>query len=164
MIRLVMPLWTGESEWRPLPRREHTVRQDYGVMEGAHRIVLTPTGWLHEQLNWKRVAGEPAPAGYVGEEWGLDRYDRITAPGLAAADAYWEKTGAYWAAVRRVWAEVYAQNERFALRREVGGKRLFEEHFAYAKQLEDGAPFDATDAERHARVTIGRFVEPKLTQ
>jgi hypothetical protein len=53
-------LWTGEPAWRPLPRREHTLRSDYGVMEGFHRIALTPTGWLHEHFNWKRVAGEAA--------------------------------------------------------------------------------------------------------
>ena len=46
--------WTGENSWRPLPRREHSVRDDYGVMEGFHRIVITPTGWIHEQNNWKR--------------------------------------------------------------------------------------------------------------
>jgi len=152
-------VWTGENAWRPLPRREHTVRKDYGVIEGFHRIVHTPTGWLHEQLNWKRVAGENTRTpGYVSEEWGLDRYERITAPSLAAADEYWRKTGAYWAAVRRVWADVFATHDRLPLRREAGGKRLFEEHFAYAEKLADGAPFDSSDAERHARETINKFI------
>ena len=153
-------LWTGENAWRPLPRREHTVRKDYSVMEGSHRLVLTPTGWLHEQFNWKRVAGESAPARYVGEEWGLDRYERLTAPALTAADTSWQKTGPYWAAVRRAWAEVYARRDRFTLRPEVAGRKLFEEHFAYAEKLEAGTPFDAADAERHARATITRFLAP----
>jgi len=155
-------LWTGDNEWRPLPRREHTVRKDYGIMEGLHRIVLTPTGWLHEQLNWKRVSGDPASA-YVGEEWGLDRYDRITAPALTAADDYWKKTGAYWAAVRRAWAAIQAKQDRFTLRGEAGGKKLFEEHFAYAEKLEKGAPFDPADADRHASETIQRFLQPAGT-
>jgi len=152
-------LWTGENSWRPLPRREHTVRNDYGVMEGAHRLVLTPTGWLHEQLNWKRVAGGGLPAAYVGEEWGLDRYDRITAPSLSAADEDWKKTGPYWAAVRRAWADVLAKYDRFALRTQVDGKRLFEEHFAYTEKLEDGQPYEPADGERHARETIARFLD-----
>ncbi|MGH7947000.1 MAG: DUF6607 family protein [Opitutaceae bacterium] len=154
-----LTVWNGEREWRPLPRRERTVRKDYGVMEGSHRIVLTPTGWLHEQQNWKRVTGEStavaASPRYIGEEWGLDRYERITAPNLAAADTCWRKTGPYWAAVRRAWAEVFAQHDRFALRAEAGGKKRFEEHFAYAEKLESGQPFDAADAGRHAREIIG---------
>lgn len=156
-------LWTGENAWRPLPRREHTVRKDYDVMEGFHRVVLTPTGWVHEQLNWKRVAGDSVPAehppAFVAEEWGVDRYERITAPTLAAADEYWKKTGSYWAAVRRAWAAVLGRHDRFTLRREASGKRLFEEHFAYAQKLADGAPLDPADAERHAHETIAAFVE-----
>lgn len=152
--------WIGEQTWRPLPRREHTIRQDYDVMEGAHRIVLTPTGWLHEQTNWKRVAGENAPTAYVGKEIGLDRYERITAPSLAAADAAWQKSAPYWALVRKVWAETFAQRERFTLRDEVDGRPLFDYHFAYAAKLEEGAPFDAADAERDVRSTLGRFIVP----
>ena len=158
--------WTSERAWRPLPRREHSVRKDYDVMEGVHRIVLTPTGWLHEQNNWKRVAGETASSSpadvprYVAAEIGLDRYERITAPSLAAADDYWKKTGRYWAIVRRVWREEFAQRERFTLRAEVGGKALFESHFAYVDQLESGTPFNAVDAERHVRATITAFLSP----
>jgi hypothetical protein len=162
-----LSLWTGETAWRPLPRREHTVRKDYDLMEGVHRIVLTPTGWLHEQNNWKRVAGETSASsasetapGYVGQEIGLDRYERILAPSLAAADESWKKTAGYWAIVRRVWADIFAQRDRFALRSEVDGKQLFEVHFAYAEKLESGQPFDAAAAERHARDTLRSFLQP----
>lgn len=153
-------VWTSERAWRPLPRREHAVRQDYGVMEGVHRIVLTPTGWLHEQNNWKRVAGESAEPRFVAAEIGLDRYERITAPSLAAADAYWRRTGGYWAAVRRSWAEVLSRHERFVLSPELGGRRLFEEHFAFADKFGAGQVADPADAERHARTTIAAFVRP----
>lgn len=153
--------WTGEREWRPLPRREHTTRNDYDVMEGSHRIVLTPTGWLHEQNNWKRVEGDKSPnARYVGYEIGLDRYERITAPSLAAADENWRKVAPYWAVVRRVWREIYAQRERFALRDQVDGQQLFEHHFAYAEKLEAGAPFNAAEAEREVRATLERYLAP----
>jgi hypothetical protein len=153
--------WTGERAWRPLPRREHTVRKDYDVMEGHHRIVFTPTGWLHEQYNEKRVAGDAAPApAYVGQEIGLDRYERISAPSLAAADDTWRKTAPYWALVRRVWAETFAQRERFTFRTKAEKPSHFEPHFEYAQKLADGAPFDATAAERHARDAIARFLAP----
>lgn len=135
-------------------------------MEGIHRIVLTPTGWLHEQNNWKRVAGDAASSSsddvvrFVAAEIGLDRYERITAPSLTAADAYWKKTGDYWAIVRRWWGEEFAKCERFKLRAEVGGQALFESHFAYVDQLESGTPFDAVDAERHVRATLTAFLAP----
>ncbi|MEJ1972884.1 MAG: DUF6607 family protein [Lacunisphaera sp.] len=151
--------WTGDNEMRPLPRREYTIRKDYSVMEGQHRIILTPTGWLHEQRNWKRVAGEAGgEPHYLAQELGLDRYERITAPSLAAADDDWKKTGPYWAAVRKVWSDILAQNDRFSLRNEVDGSRLYELHFAYTEKLEDGHPYDPADGERHARETIARFL------
>ena len=154
-----LSVWTSERAWRPLPRREHSVRKDYDVMEGAHRIVLTPTGWLHEQNNWKRVAGESVSAPrYVAAEIGLDRYERITAPSLAAADEYWKKTGAYWALVRRVWTEEFARRERFTLQPKFQDKALFEHHFAYAEKLAEGQPFDTADAERHTRSTLAGFL------
>jgi hypothetical protein len=159
-----LSVWTSERAWRPLPRREHTVRKDYDVMEGVHRIVLTPTGWLHEQNNWKRVAGESATAGddphFVGAEIGLDRYERITAPSLAAADEYWGQTAPYWAAVREAWADVFSHHERFALRSEVNGTKLFEEHFAFAQEMAAGQTADSAELGRHARATIDAFLRP----
>lgn len=152
--------WTGASTLRPLPRREHTVRKDYSVMEGVHRIVITPTGWLHEQRNWKRVAGESTrEPQYVAQELGLDRYELITAPSLAAASDDWKKTAPYWAAVRQVWTELYAQHDRFTLRSEVNGEPQFQSHFSYTEKLEDGQAYDSVDGERHARETISRFLE-----
>jgi hypothetical protein len=155
-------VWAGDVTWRPLPRREHSVRSDYAVMEGSHRVVLAPTGWLHEQLNWKRVAGDGAPAGeaprYVAEEWGLDRYERISAPSLAAADAYWAKTASYWAVVRRVWREEFAKRDRFTLASEAVGESSIGIHFGHAEALAAGAPFDASAAEREVREAIARLL------
>jgi hypothetical protein len=161
-----LSVWTSERAWRPLPRREHTVRKDYDVMEGVHRIILTPTGWLHEQNNWKRVAGETAPGsssaapGFVAAEIGLDRYERVTAPSLAAADAVWSKTAPYWALVRKVWTEEFARNDRLTLRDKVEGKALFEFHFPDAEKLESGRPFDAVATEREVRATLAKFIIP----
>lgn len=155
-----LTVWTSERAWRPLPRREHTIRKDYDVMEGVHRIVLTATGWLHEQNNWKRVAGEAAadtPA-FVVAEIGLDRYERISAPSLAAGDTYWRKTAPYWALVRQAWADTYTAHERFTLRDKVDGKSLFEYHFADAEDIESAQPFDTSAAQRKIRETIDRFL------
>ncbi|MEO0587771.1 MAG: DUF6607 family protein, partial [Planctomycetota bacterium] len=43
--------WASKETWRPLPRREHTKRDDYQVMVARNRHTITPTGWVHEQDN-----------------------------------------------------------------------------------------------------------------
>ncbi len=152
-------LWIGENSWRPLPRREYSVRDDYGVMEGFHRIIITPTGWIHEQNNWKRVAGDSAKTpDYRGHEIGLDRYELITSPDLSKADEYWEKTGPYWAAVRQVWKEVYAEKERFSLKGKVDGRSQFEHHFEYAGTLDEGEPWDPEAGAAFAREIIAAYL------
>ncbi len=150
--------WTGENSWRPLPRREHSVRDDYGVMEGFHRIVITPTGWIHEQNNWKRVSGEGKEPEYRGHELGIDRYERIVSPSLGNADPYWEKTGAYWREVREAWKEVYSQHDRFSLKSDVDGRSQFEYHFEYAGKLDAGEPYDSSEAAKFAMDTIQSFL------
>jgi len=49
--------WSSESCWRPLPRREFSVRKDYNVIGGKHEITITPNGWVHTQNNKKLVVG-----------------------------------------------------------------------------------------------------------
>ena len=152
-------IWTGENSWRPLPRREYSARDDYDVMEGFHRIAITPTGWVHEQNNWKRVAGDESNSvQYRGHELGIDRYELIDSPSLEAADDYWEKTGPYWADVRAAWKEVYAKRERFALETKYENRSQFEYHFEYAGKLDAGEAYDPEDGARFARETIENFL------
>lgn len=154
--------WTGEDSWRPLPRREYSVRNDYNVMEGFHRIIITPTGWVHEQNNWKRVAGDAIDTPqYRGHEIGIDRYERITSPDLSKADEYWERTAPYWAIVRQVWKDVYAESDRFSLKRKIEGRSQFEHHFEYAGKLNEGEPWDADAGTAFARKTIENYLGAK---
>lgn len=158
--------WTSESFLRPLPRREHSVRKDYEVLDGFHRIVLTPTGWIHEQHAWKRVAGEAtkdatAPA-FLAAEIGLDRYERITAPELTASRDYWEKTEPYWSIMRRVWDKTFAASDRFQLKDKVEGEPLYDRLFAPADAIAEGAEtFDPAAAEAEVTEAIAAFVERK---
>jgi hypothetical protein len=94
--------WSSDEAWRPLPRREFSVRDDYNVLAGTHAITVTPTGWVHEQDNRKLlVTADQEKIRCVACETGINRYERITAPDLTApADAYWAKTGDYWREVR----------------------------------------------------------------
>ena len=94
--------WFSEASLRPLPRREHSVRDDYNILEGEHRITISPTGWIHEQHN-RKVNRHKNLDTYVAQEIGFTRYERITDPDLSAAEESWQKVGPYWAAVRATW-------------------------------------------------------------
>src|SRR5262249_6412537 len=47
--------WQSSTTWRPLPRREFSVRKDYDVLVGTNRHTITPTGWVQEEDNLKVV-------------------------------------------------------------------------------------------------------------
>ncbi|MGH0033081.1 MAG: DUF6607 family protein [Myxococcota bacterium] len=140
-------VWTGDAAWRPLPRRESSVRSDYQVLAGSHRITLLPTGWVHEQDNEKLVFEEGAVTGSRGREAGLDRYERIEGFDFTAADAYWTATAPFWSAVRTAWSERLAAGE-LTLSRTCDDAPGFQSSFAFAARLEQEAvPADETRAE-----------------
>jgi hypothetical protein len=154
--------WTSGDAWRPLPRREFSVRDDYDVLGGVHTITVTPQGWVHEQANRKLVVGDdPSAARCIAAETGFDRYERIVEPDVrAAAERYFAATGSYWAEVRAAWADVLHERDAFGLRDQVGGEQLYEAHFGHAGELEEGGQSDAAADRRHARETIAAFLEP----
>ncbi len=144
-------IWEGGEAWRPLPRREHTVRSDYQVLAGRNRHTILPTGWVHEQDNQKLVlaqasgsepkASEGHQAGEtrrLAREIGVDRYERLESFDFAAADAYWEATSPFWAAVRHGWAQRAARSPRFAVRARCQDEDGFVPFFRFAARLEAG--------------------------
>jgi hypothetical protein len=55
--------WISDETWRPLPRREFSVRKDYQVLAGTNRHSVTPSGWLQEENNHEAgAAGRRARA------------------------------------------------------------------------------------------------------
>lgn len=164
----VMGEWTHEgglSSWlsdncpRPLPRREFSVRDDYNILEGHHQITLAPTSWLHTQDNRKLRIGDDGSKTYVGLELGVDRYEAITEPELAAGfAASWAKTAPYWAQVRKVWADLIASRDRFTLVPENQGEKLWQQHFAKAAELEAAENPDHSGNAEHAQATIEAFL------
>jgi hypothetical protein len=111
--------WASDRTWRPLPRREHTTRSDYDVVDTWNRQTLTPGGWVHEQDSLKldrKAAGGPR---VLVRERGLNTYTRAQGYDFGPGREYWRKTRAHWSAVRAVWAGLLAQHPRVALREEV---------------------------------------------
>lgn len=152
-------VWESTQTWRPLPRREFSVRDDYQVLVGTNRHVITPEGWIHEQENAKRVVpstgGDPAPR-YIAKEIGLNRYTRIVDHDFSAGDRYWEDTGLYWQAVREAWQEIFEAHESFEVRGEVDGKPLFAAHFEAADRFaEEG---DASRLPEQVRALLADYV------
>ena len=55
-----------------------------------------------EEVNEKIIT----PNGYLGSEYGIARYQRISNYDFTPARNYWDKTKNYWAIVRDKWSEV----------------------------------------------------------
>lgn len=156
--------WTSAQTWRPLPRRETSVRDDYHALVGTNRVTITPRGWIHEEDNLKTVlseAGELHPQQpYLAREAGLNRYRHIVDYDFSAGDAYWRRTAPFWREVRRAWDEVFARHDSFRLRAEVDGQRLFEVMFALADELTGDRSIDTETARTRIAGELDRFVRP----
>ena len=154
--------WTSETTWRPLPRRESSVRDDYHVLSGINRHTITPFGWVHEEDNLKlALAADGTPAReepYLSRELGVNRYEHIVDFDFSAGDRYAERTAAFWADVRAAWAEGFAERDRFALASAVDGRPLFVPLFEYAERLAGGAAYDAREGAAFARETIAAYL------
>jgi hypothetical protein len=100
--------WQSATTWRPLPRREYSMRKDYDVLLAVNRHAITPWGWVHEQDNtkWDRANTDGHP--YIARELGVNEYRRIKDFDFAPARSYLERTKGYWAAVRAQWERVLA--------------------------------------------------------
>lgn len=105
--------WTPEHDWRPLPRRDMTTRNDYHVVLGQNRHVLTPRGWVHEQDNTKIDLRTPSQA--LVRELAVNTYKRNDALDLSAASDYWNKTKDFWAKIRERWAAIEAGQSPYGL-------------------------------------------------
>jgi hypothetical protein len=155
--------WTSDETWRPLPRRESSVRDDYDVLIGTNRHTITPTGWVHEEENLKArlaVTGElDSEQAFVAREQGVNRYEAIVDFDFSARDEYWEATADFWSDVRAAWAEIYASRERFAIATPPGGQTLFVPMFEYAAGLESGRGYDRDAGRRFIRETLAQYLD-----
>jgi hypothetical protein len=151
-------IWESGEVWRPLPRREHSVRSDYQVLAGRNRITILPLGWVHEQDNQKLVlAGGHTRR--LAHEIGVDRYERVEGFDFSASDAYWRATAPFWAAVRRGWEERAARHRRFRIAAACGSEESFVPFFRYADRLERGEAIAAGEQ----RAEVERILDCVVT-
>jgi hypothetical protein len=152
--------WISNDTWRPLPRREWSVRKDYQVLVGTNRHTVTPWGWLQEENNLKTVldahGSVAAQQPYLGREYGVARYERLKEPDFAAADQYYRRSKEFWDEVERTWSEVFARQRAVTLQAQVDQAGLFAPLFEYADALETGtAPQPARPVVRKALRAMG---------
>ena len=134
--------WISGDTWRPLPRREWSIRKDYDVLLGTNRHTITATGWLQEENNLKTVltaerAIDPEHP-YRAREYGVARYSRLRDADFAAADEYYQKTRAFWDGVLSNWHQLFVAHPQITLRAPVDQAGLFQKLFEYADQLAAG--------------------------
>jgi hypothetical protein len=154
--------WRSGTTWRPLPRREWSVRKDYDVLIGTNQVTITPSGWVYEEDNLKTVLdapGRPArPAPVVAKEIGFSRFERVVDFDDAAGRQYQQRTEPFWAEVRAAWADVAHRRSSFTLRAAPDQGQLFVPLFEYAEKLDDGAPLDPADARAFATRTVEGYL------
>lgn len=106
--------WRSNWTCRPLPRRDAVRKPVYDRFMAINRHQWTPTGWIHWQDNTKLGPKDGRVVAIVQEQ-GLNSYNRFDGFNAARADAYWARTGHYWAAVRKAWDDVIARDKGIAI-------------------------------------------------
>lgn len=133
-------VWESADTWRPLPRREHSVRDDYQVMTGRNRHIILANGWVQEEENLKQKASpkNQGQSEYLAKELGNNRYQLITDFDWSAGDQYWQTTGPFWKIVRDQWQQIADRQSRFTVRQQHQGTPLFMAMFELAEQFANG--------------------------
>lgn len=156
--------WKSAQTWRPLPRREFSVRDDYQVLDGFNRHTILSNGWIHEQENYKLVFNDGNPqstARYLAKELGVNRYERIIEHDFGPGDSYWKNTSAYWRDVRDVWKEIFNRHKKVSLKKKVNGQPLFMPLFQYADMLST-ENYNSEKGKEFIKDTIYKYVQEDL--
>ncbi|MEZ5983480.1 MAG: DUF6607 family protein [Parvularculaceae bacterium] len=146
--------WTAPREWRPLPRRDATKRDDYDVVDAINRHAIMPNGWVHEQDNSKlRLGAHPQ---ILVREIGVNTYVRDDEFDATPADEYWEATKDYWAGVRAIWSKMEAENASFGLTIQGEPADLYNPLLELAEKVREGEE-PAASADVEAGAVIAKF-------
>ena len=132
--------WQGNQTRRPLPRREYTKRKDYEVFMGVNRHTLTPTGWVHEQDNFKQVS---STGQVLCREVGLNQYFKTQEVDFTEVKKYWSNHNQYWSKVSKMWEQRMEGSDQLSLYKEQDGKPLFRHLFGIiAQKTQSGDPVE----------------------
>lgn len=147
--------WTPPAEWRPLPRRDATTRDDYHAVDAVNRHTITPAGWVHEQDNTKLVLTGGTPKALV-REIGVNTYTRFDDFDIAVGDDYWAETADFWAEIRDEWTRIENENTEFGLTIQGEPEEFYMQVLELAGEVEEGEK-SAAEAAAEARAVIAEY-------
>lgn len=167
------PRYQGHSEWvkldgkwiwqntvdAPLPRREYTTRSDYNILRRTNRIIITDSGYVHDQDNEKIQRAEGKDQLLVAEK-GWNTYKPFDKKYCEPGIAYWEKTKDYWTSVRHAWETYMENHDRVQLKKTIDGKVLHDHLFALAGQYTKGT-LKKEDVSKSIDGLLAQFLEPE---
>ena len=146
--------WTPPAEWRPLPRRDATTRDDYQAVDAVNQHTITPDGWVHEQNNTKLIlTGKPHA---LVREIGVNTYVKNSDFEIAVGDDYWNATKDFWADIRAEWTRIETENPQFGLTIQGEPEELYMKILDLAGAVEKGEK-ETADAVTEARAVIAEY-------
>ncbi len=128
----------GRHQWQsntdsPLPRREHSERSDYNVLNRGNNLYLTKTGWMFEQDNKKIIRSESGDK-LLAMEKGLEEFVKTDPKSFGYAQTWWKQQEKFWKDARETWDVIFAENNVIKLSQKVDNKLLYEQFFALGNQ------------------------------
>lgn len=139
----------------PLPRREHTKRDDYNVTSRFSHIEIFNDGWVLEQDNDKIIREETGDKVLCSEK-GIERF-YSGEYNCEAAINYWNKTSKYWEVVRKVWTEKLKTGS-IHLELIASGNVIYMRLFELAENYGDQTEFDHKKAKQEVEKIIGEHI------
>lgn len=152
--------WTSDRSWRPLPRREYTIRTDYNALNVENRHTVTPSGWTHEQDNTKvKRIGEKTEKTLV-REFGFNNYKNITGYDFTPAYTYWDATQNYWATIRSTWDNYFTHQKHVSINTPVDGMPIIGATFKLAENVKKTAK---NPTKKEVKIVLDQWVNVKKT-
>lgn len=116
--------WENTTD-APLPRREHTIRNDYNVLKRTNVQEITNSGWIHDQDNAKLIRKNNQEDVLLAQEKGHDVYTKVDDSKCKIAQEWWKKNHILWKKVRDQWEIVFLKNKNLTLEKKVDNQPLF---------------------------------------
>ncbi len=116
--------WENTTD-APLPRREHTIRNDYNVLKRTNVQETTATGWIHDQDNYKLIRKNTEKDVLLAQEKGHDVYTKVDDSKCKIAQDWWKKNNLVWKKVRDQWELVFLKNKDLTLEKKADNQSLF---------------------------------------
>lgn len=151
--------WISNEVYRPLPRREFSVRDDYDVLVGTNRHTVLRSGWVQEERNLKvKLDDQLQRAAVLAKEYGVARYVAIKDYDFSPGDKYWEASEAFWSQVREYWRTLTDGLERIRLKAPADQGGLFRPLFSRAQELADGKVYSSEQNREFVIQTINGYL------